>query len=86
MILIYITIALSLFGLLLSTKIFIEKRKPEPVVCLMGTNCEIVVRGQFSSFLGIGLEVFGGIYYLIVLSFYTLLAFIHCISNVWICW
>jgi uncharacterized membrane protein len=77
MIPIYTTIALSLFGFLLCIKIFRDKRKPQPIVCFVGANCEKVVRSDFSSFLGIGLEIFGALYYLFILSFYTFLAFVH---------
>ncbi len=68
-----IIIFLALGGLFLCIKIYKEKQKAKPLVCFVGADCEKVVRGQFSSFLGIGLEVFGGLYYLFIIIYYLIL-------------
>ena len=61
---------LAICGISLCKKIYNEKTKEGPLVCYLGADCEEVVRGRFSSFFGIGLEVFGGMYYLFILLSY----------------
>lgn len=71
-----IIILLSAWGILLCRKIYKEKQINKSLVCTFGADCETIVRGQFSSFLGVGLEVYGGFYYLLILisyiAFYSL--------------
>jgi len=66
-------IFLSILGVLLCRKIHKEKKVDKPLVCYAGADCDSVVRGQFSTFLGIGLEVYGLFYYLFILISYLLL-------------
>jgi len=64
---------LSLSGIWLCEKIHKEKKQEKVLTCYLGADCENVVRGQFSSFLGIGLEVYGGLYYSFILYSYLIL-------------
>lgn len=61
-----IILLLSLWGVFLCIKIYKEKHKKKPLVCPLGADCETVVKSEFSSFFGIGLEVFGILYYLFI--------------------
>lgn len=71
-----IILILSILGVLLCKKIHREKKKDKPLVCYVGADCEGVVRGKFSTLFGIGLELYGLLYYLLVflayLFFYTI--------------
>jgi uncharacterized membrane protein len=63
---------LALWGILLCKKIYNEKKTDGPLVCPLGADCGVIVTGKFSSFLGIGLEVWGGLYYFFILIAYTI--------------
>lgn len=65
-------IATALYGLFITLKIRSEKRKPTPMVCPLGAHCDVVVKSKFSSFLGIGLESFGALYYLSTVVAYAI--------------
>ena len=65
-----IVIVLALWGFFLSLHINKKKKSPGPLVCPLGASCKDVIKGEFSSFLGIGLEIFGAAYYaMIALSY-----------------
>lgn len=73
MIFTYILIILTaLYGLFITNKIRVDKKKPAPMVCPMGGHCDIVVKSKFSTFLGIGLEKFGILYYITTIIAYSL--------------
>jgi len=63
----------SSLGILLCIDIYKKKQRQGPLVCYLGADCETVVRGKFSSFLGIGLEILGGLYYSLILLVYLAL-------------
>jgi uncharacterized membrane protein len=71
-------IIFAVWGVFLTLKIYKEKKeeKNRPMVCPLGANCHSVLTSEFSSFLGIGLELFGTLYYgLIAVSYGTILIF-----------
>lgn len=61
-------IILGLAGVLLCLKIYRKKRSPKPLVCMLGADCNAVLKSDYSTFFGIGLEIYGLMYY----SFITL--------------
>lgn len=82
MIYIYLAIiAFALWGIGITVRIYREKRKGGPMVCPLGADCKEVVTSEFSSFLGIGLEIFGILYYLLILISYTILLLFPQIFN-----
>lgn len=64
MLIVYVFILVaSLIGLSITINIYKQKHEKRPLVCPFGADCHSVVTSQFSSFLGIGLEVYGAMYY-----------------------
>jgi len=74
---IYIAIIiLGLAGIILCLKIYTKKKAERPLVCMLGADCNTVLKSDFSKFLGIGLEIFGFIYYgIVTLSYLALFLF-----------
>lgn len=68
-----LTILSSAWGLWITVRIFHEKRSKKPMVCPLGADCETVVHSEFSSFLGIGLELYGAAYYALMVVCYSVL-------------
>lgn len=66
-------VILSLAGFFLSCTINIKKRKPKPLVCPIGFDCDKVVRSEYSTFFGIKLENLGILYYGVSAILYTTL-------------
>lgn len=62
---------LAAFGFGLCLHIFRKKRQPKPMVCMLGADCNKVVKSEFSTFLGVGLEFYGIGYYALSLLFYA---------------
>lgn len=56
-------LTLSLAGFLLSLYISRKKAKGEKLVCLIGDDCDKVVRSRYSSVLGVSNETLGMLYY-----------------------
>ncbi|MEX2008028.1 MAG: vitamin K epoxide reductase family protein, partial [Candidatus Spechtbacterales bacterium] len=56
-------VALALTGLFVAIYIFRKKHSQRPLVCPMRANCDVVIHSQFSTFLGIPLELLGMLYY-----------------------
>lgn len=84
MLYLYISIILlALWGLFTTFRIYIKKKSPEPMVCPLGADCHAVVKSEFSSFFGIGLEVFGAAYYGMIIIAYSLAIFVPSIFNDW---
>lgn len=77
MLLLYVLILVaSLIGLSITVNIYKQKHEKKPLVCPFGADCHSVVTSQFSSFLGIGLEVYGAAYYgAVILLYATFLLF-----------
>lgn len=65
-------VILGLLGISLCIHIYQKKREPKPLVCMLGADCNTVLKSDFSSFYGIGLEVFGFIYYGLIALVYGL--------------
>ena len=65
-----IIVAIAGSGFLLARYIFIKKKRKEKIVCLLDSNCDIVVHSQYSTFLGVPLEVFGMIYFALIGLFF----------------
>lgn len=63
----------ALWGLSITYRISKEKKSGQPMVCPLGADCKKVVTSEFSSFLGIGLEAYGAIYYVVTIVGYTFL-------------
>jgi uncharacterized membrane protein len=62
---------LSAAGFAICARIFIKKRQPKPMVCMLGADCNKVVKSEFSTFLGVGLELYGAAYYGLSLAYYV---------------
>lgn len=77
MILIYALIILAAFvGIIITLTIYKDKHKKQPLVCPFGADCHSVVTSDFSTFFGIGLELYGAMYYgLIALTYIALILF-----------
>ena len=71
-----IILILSLWGFLLCIKINKKKKKKGPMVCFAGADCAQVVNSKFSSFLGVGLELYGALYYLLIAIAYLVIELI----------
>lgn len=62
-----ILIILSLVGLLLSSYIYYKKTRKEKLVCLIGKDCDKVIRSKYANSLLMPNDVIGIIYYAIIL-------------------
>jgi len=62
---------LSVIGLVISIYLYYKKTKKERLVCLMGEDCNKVVRSKYADMLGFPNEILGIIYYalLVILAF-----------------
>ncbi len=69
-----ITIA-ALAGFFLAFYIFRAKSKSQPLVCPLRSDCDAVVRSDFSRLFGIPLEIIGMLYYGLVVISYIIFAF-----------
>jgi len=67
---------LAFTGFLISRHIHNKKKTPQPLVCPMKFNCHAVVHSNYSSFMGVPLEVFGMIYYALISLSYLYLVFV----------
>lgn len=65
-----LTIFCALCGFSLATFIHLKKKQPKPLVCPIGHTCDPVVRGDYSRFMCIPVELLGILYYLIILVSY----------------
>lgn len=75
MLIIYLLIITSaLVGITITRNIYKKKHEKKPLVCPFGADCNTVINSNFSSFLGIGLEIYGAMYYAFIAL--TYLAFI----------
>ncbi|MEY2641157.1 MAG: hypothetical protein RL150_550 [Candidatus Parcubacteria bacterium] len=77
MLILYVLILVAaLIGLSITVNIYKQKHEKKPLVCPFGADCHTVVTSQFSSFLGIGLELYGAAYYsLVILTYATFILF-----------
>jgi uncharacterized membrane protein len=66
----FLIIAAGLSGVVLAAYIHHTKRVAKPLVCPLRANCNVVIRSEYSYFLGVPVEVLGVMYYsLITLSY-----------------
>lgn len=71
-------VAAALIGLTITINIYKKKHKKKVLVCPFGADCDSVIKSDFSSFLGIGLEIYGALYYgLVAVIYSTLILFPH---------
>lgn len=68
----FFIVLLGLLGTLLCMHIYQKKREPKPLVCPLGADCNTVLKSDFSTFYGIGLEFFGMLYYGFIAIAYAL--------------
>lgn len=64
---IFITIVVSLLGTALSGYIWYGKKNNKPLICPLRSDCDAVVRSDFSRLFGIPLEILGLTYYVLTL-------------------
>jgi len=70
---------LAIIGLIISGYLLYKRTRKEPVACLMGEDCNKVVRSKYSRMFGVPNALLGVIYY-IILSALILLALYTTIS------
>lgn len=64
------TIISAIIGLYITRIIYLQKRKKIPLVCPFGADCNFVTSSKFSTFFGIKLELYGIVYYLMIIIVY----------------
>ena len=67
-----IAMILGFGGLSISSYIHRKKASAEPMVCPIGSNCEVVVHSDYSELFHIPLEMIGAFYYTIMILTYSL--------------
>lgn len=78
-------IAASIIGLSITFSIYKKKHAKAVMVCPFGADCNTVINGGFSKFLGIGLEVYGTAYYAFIATIYgSFLLIPEAASNIYI--
>lgn len=77
----FLIILLGLCGALLCIHIYQKKREPKPLVCPLGADCNTVLKSDFSTFYGIGLEFFGMLYYAFIAGSYALTLVVPDLQN-----
>ncbi len=70
-----VTVAVALLGLVLSFYIWNSKRKNRPLICPLKSDCDAVVKSDFSRLFGIPLEILGMIYYALTALGYAIFSF-----------
>ena len=74
-------VAAALIGLTITINIYKKKHKKKPLVCPFGADCDSVITSDFSSFMGIGLEIYGMLYYGFIAIAYSILIFFPQLQN-----
>lgn len=68
----YLFIVLAAFaGIILTVYIHQKKRRHAPMVCPLGSDCGAVIHSEFSSFLGVPVELWGMFYYAAIFATYA---------------
>ncbi|MDA8611391.1 vitamin K epoxide reductase family protein [Candidatus Pacebacteria bacterium] len=67
-----LTIVSAIIGLSITLNIYKQKHEKKPLVCPFGADCHSVIESNFSSFLGVGLEIYGAAYYSFIATVYLL--------------
>jgi uncharacterized membrane protein len=66
-------IVLGILGFFLCVHIYRKKRSPKPLVCPLKGDCDSVIKSDYSTLFGIGLEIYGLAYYgIVTLSYLTM--------------
>ncbi len=63
---------LAFGGLAITSYIHRKKTTAQPMVCPIGSNCEVVVHSEYSEMFHIPLEIIGALYYTIMILTYSL--------------
>jgi uncharacterized membrane protein len=74
-------VAAALVGLTITINIYKKKHTKKPLVCPFNADCDSVITSDFSSFMGIGLEIYGMFYYGFMTIFYTTMIFFPSLQN-----
>ena len=69
-------IIIALGGLFLAFYIFTKKKSKETLVCPLNSNCDAVINSQYSTFLGIPLEIIGVFYFSFIFLFFLVSFFV----------
>ncbi|MEX1997562.1 MAG: vitamin K epoxide reductase family protein [Candidatus Andersenbacteria bacterium] len=77
-----VIIASGLAGIFLAGYIRYKKIKHQVLVCPLNSNCEAVTHSEFSTFLGIPVELLGIAYYLLITISYTLFLFVPSLATI----
>jgi len=73
---------LSILGIIDSIYLFYKHKRKQPLACPLNTDCNAVMNSKWSTTFGIRNELFGAIYYLIILIgafvlYYNYISMIH---------
>ena len=74
-------VAAALVGLTITINIYKKKHTKKPLVCPFNADCDSVITSDFSSFMGIGLEIYGMLYYGFIAVFYSTMIFFPSLQN-----
>ncbi len=74
-------VAAALVGLTITINIYKKKHTKKPLVCPFNADCDSVITSDFSSFMGIGLEIYGMLYYGFITLFYSTMIFFPSLQN-----
>lgn len=72
----FLPIVIAGGGFFLAFYIFTKKKRKEKLVCPLNSDCDAVVHSQYSTFLGISLEVMGMAYFAFITIFFLSALFI----------
>ncbi len=68
-------ILLALIGLSVCAYIHSSKVTAKPLVCPLDSDCNAVIQSKYSSVFGVAIEVWGALYYILIIIAYTILLF-----------
>lgn len=74
-------VAAGLIGVTITVNIYKKKHTKKPLVCPFNADCDSVITSDFSSFWGIGLEIYGMCYYGLITLIYGILIFFPQLQN-----
>ena len=72
----FLPIVIALSGFFLARYIYRKKKRGETLTCPLDSDCDAVVRSQYSTFLGIPMEVIGMFYFAFITLFFLSSIFI----------
>ena len=74
-------VVMALIGLAVASYISYKKKRGEKMLCLLNSDCEVVVKSSYSKFLGLPVERLGITYYTVVAASYLVFAFLPQLSR-----